>query len=70
MSDAIVASRSKQQGSPVAFWERAMPELRAKRGTRRGLDWPEAFNALGLRLTGTWIILLAYGVIRLVQYAL
>jgi hypothetical protein len=47
-----------------------MSELNTNPAAMSGLDWPEAFIALGFGLTGAWTILLAYGAIQLLLYAI
>ena len=47
-----------------------MTELEAKPSVRREPLWPAVVVVCGLSLTATWVILLGYGLVRLVELAI
>ena len=47
-----------------------MADLASKPSPRGRLTWPQAVIGLGLGLTVVWTCVLAYGVIRLIDYVI
>jgi len=47
-----------------------MAELRSELPVRNDPFWPVVVITFGLSLTATWVILLGYGLVRLVELAI
>ena len=47
-----------------------MTELQSELPVRNDPFWPAAVIALGISLTTAWVILLGYGLVRLVELAI
>jgi hypothetical protein len=46
-----------------------MTEITSEVPVRRGPFWPQAVITLGLSLTAAWVILLGYGLVKLIEIA-